>query len=434
MTILIVWLITVLGGGSARADVIFLVPVRLAAIIGTVVLLLLIPKERLRLQRAPLLFAGLAASIIALELIPLPPSIWTSLPGREPYAALSGIADLGAVWRPFTLSPDLTWNALLSLIPPLFFLIAIPVLGRRARNWILMGLLVTILASGFLGLLQVAGGTESPLRYYPISNNTSGIGFFANRNHEAVFLAMGIPLSIWWALKEDAGPRPGRLALAGASILFLLTAALTTQSRTGSLIVLASVVLTAVFALRQNRAGRRGILWIGGSMVVAAALAGVAFTTWAANRQTIEDATGDLRIAILPESIEAMKTFFPVGAGFGAFVDVFPRFESADDLGPNYVNHTHSEVTQIMIEGGVVSVFLLLLVVLWLARAIWRAWRPGESRGSLSAEARLCTILMTFPLVASITDYPLRTPLMASAFAVIAVLLSSAPEMARRRP
>jgi O-antigen ligase len=88
------------------------------------------------------------------------------------------------------------------------------------------------------------------------------------------------------------------------------------------------------------------------------------------------------------------------------------------------MNHTHSELTQIVIEGGVVAILLLLLFLFWYLRATWRAWSAPNAPGI--AEARLCTVLMALPLVASITDYPLRTPLMACAFAAAAAMLAIA--------
>ena len=429
----LVWLVTVAGGGSARADVIYLVPVRLAAVIGIAALLLLIPRERLWLQRAPLLFIGLIALLIGLQLVPLPPAIWTSLPGREPYAALAGIPGFEGLWRPLSLAPDLTWNSLLSLSTPLFFLIAIPVLGRRARGWVLLGLLVTIIASAFLGLLQLAGGTESSLRYYQYVSNTSAVGFFANRNHEAVFLAFGIPIAFWWALQEDDSPRRtrARMIIAAVVTLFLMTAALTTQSRTGAIIVGLALALSALYALRRRGFGKIGLLMVAGGLAVSAALAFAAYKTWAEDRQTLTSAADDLRVQILPESLEALRTYFPAGAGFGAFPQAFMRFESVEDLGPQYVNHTHSEVTQIVIEGGIVSILLFIAWLGWFARAVWSAWR--KRGGAAVSEMQLCTALIILPVLASVTDYPLRTPIMAAALALLAALYSSAAERERSR-
>ena len=68
------------------------------------------------------------------------------------------------------------------------------------------------------------------------------------------------------------------------------------------------------------------------------------------------------------------------------------------------------------------AILLLILFLLWYGRAIWRVWSGPAVRGA--SDAGLCTILMALPLIGSITDYPLRTPLMACAFAGAATILS----------
>jgi len=422
-----VWLVVALGGGSARADVLYLVPVRLVAIAGLATMFLIVPVERLGLGRRPVIFAAALAIIIALELVPLPHGLWTALPGRDLYDRLAAIPEIGALWRPFSLAPDLTWNALLSLIPPLFFLIAVPLLGSRHRRWVLIGLLATILASGMLGLLQIADGPGSSLRWYQYANIEAGTGFFANRNHQAVFLAMGIPLTIWWSLSKSHFRRMEAVLAIGASIiLFLLVAVATSQSRMGLVVVALSLLLSAIYFSRQGRASRRALLWGWGGLLLAGLAAAVGIAMWAGNRLITMSVANDLRIRVLPESLEAIRTFFPAGSGFGTFPMVFPRFESIEDLSPQYVNHTHSELTQIVIEGGVVALLLLALFLFWFAVRCVKAWRRQGRSAEQLAEARLFTILLVLPLVGSITDYPLRAPLMACAFAALAALLHQA--------
>jgi len=420
------WIFACLGGGSARADVPWLVLVRLAALGGLTLLLVLVPLERLRMQRPLLLFAGAVAAVLALQLIPLPPSLWAALPGRDVYGALAAADGVGPVWRPISLSPDLTWNSLLSLIPPLLFILAIPVLGGRVSRRLLTGLWITILLSGLLGLLQMAGGPDSPLRFYQFNNFDSATGFFANRNHQAAFLAMGIPLAAWWAGAPDVSPRLRRAhwLIAGSAVLFLLTAAVMTQSRMGGVLVILSFVLTAALILRGTGLRKATLAALGGGGLAAAGLAAIAFTSWSDSRHGLAMIGEDLRFRVLPETLEAARAFFPVGAGWGSFAQIYPRFESIEDLSPEYLNHTHSELSQIVIEGGIAAILLLIVFLVWYGHAVWRVWSgPG---GRAAADGRLCTILMALPLVGSITDYPLRAPLMACAFAGAAAILSIA--------
>jgi O-antigen ligase len=419
------WLFACVTGGSARPDIPWLLLVRLAAVIGAALLLLTVPWGRLRVQRPLLLFTGAAAAVIAVQLVPLPPAIWAALPGREAYAALTS-ADLGgAVWRPISLAPDLTWNSLLSLLPPLLLILAVPALGGRARRWLLVGLWITILGSGLLGLLQVADGADSALRFYRYTNSDSATGFFANRNHQAAFLAMGIPLAAWWAGRGDAPPRTrrARWMIAGSSVLFLLTAAVMTQSRMGAVVVALALLLTAGFIVRGAGVRRVTLVALAGTGLVAAGLGAMALTTWSDSRADTAMVGEDLRIKVLPETIGAARAFFPVGAGWGSFAPVYPRFESVEDLSPQYLNHAHTEITQIVIEGGIAAILLLILFLGWYVLAVGRAW-SGRGVAHGASDARLCTILMALPLVASITDYPLRTPLMACAFAGAATVLA----------
>jgi len=310
----------------------------------------------------------------------------------------------------------------------------VPVLGTRVSRWLLVGLWITILLSGLLGLLQMAGGPDSPLRFYRINNFDSATGFFANRNHQAAFLAMGIPLAGWWAGRGNIAPRlrRARWLIAGSAVLFLLTAAVMTQSRMGGAVMLLSFLLAAVLIIRGTGLRRGPLAALVAAGLAAAALAAVGLTTWSESRLSLTWAEQDLRFKVLPETVAAAKAFFPVGAGWGSFAQIYPRFESVDDLAPEYLNHTHSELTQIVIEGGVAAILLLLAFLAWYGRAVWRAWSGPD--GYSAAEARLCTVLIALPLVASITDYPLRTPLMACAFAGVATILAIAlREAAARR-
>jgi O-antigen ligase len=432
-TLLVVWLIAVVGGGSARADVLYLVGVRFAAIAGLAVLLLAGRPELVSWRDKPIWFLLLFALFVAIQLVPLPYGLWTSLPGRQIYEQLSMVPEIGRLSRPISLAPDLTWNSLLSVLPPLFFLVAVPMVSQRYRRWLLIGLLVTILLSALLGLLQLAGGPQSNLRWYQFSNTDSASGFFANRNHEAAFLAMGIPLTVWWTLAGGQRQRLlPRLAIAASIIFFLLIAVVTSQSRMGLVVTALSLLLSAVYFVRHVQVPKSVLLGMAAAFVVAGLLTAWALTSWSVGRLSYAGIEDDIRLRILPESLVMLRTFFPWGVGFGAFPNAFTRFESYQDLSPEYVNHTHSELTQILIEGGIVSAILLALALIWCLVAFFRVWRRHAKSADQAAEARLATILITLPLVASITDYPIRAPLMACTLAIAVAILNQAMQALRR--
>ncbi len=136
-----------------------------------------------------------AVALVLLQLIPLPPSVWERLPGRR--TAIEGYAAAGmaAPWLPVSLTPAATWDAGLGLIPPAAMFCAVLTLGAVARRVLALVVLVMAAASVGLGMLQMFGGPDSALRFYGFTNAESGVGFFANRNHQAALLATTLPLA-----------------------------------------------------------------------------------------------------------------------------------------------------------------------------------------------------------------------------------------------
>jgi hypothetical protein len=82
--LVIIWVAAMICGGSARADVYAVVILRLLAILSIGVVLIFGRLDRLAGVRGPIFFTVLLALAIGIQLIPLPPGFWASLPGREP--------------------------------------------------------------------------------------------------------------------------------------------------------------------------------------------------------------------------------------------------------------------------------------------------------------------------------------------------------------
>ena len=115
-----------LMGGSSRPDVQSLVLLRPISVLLGGYALTIISYEQLQLVRIPLLlFLGFAL-LIGLQLAPLPPEIWAELPGRATVAEVSAVMGLGDAWRPLSLAPDRSINALLSLTVPAAALLLSP--------------------------------------------------------------------------------------------------------------------------------------------------------------------------------------------------------------------------------------------------------------------------------------------------------------------
>src|SRR5262249_26333487 len=133
---------------------------------------------------------GLLGAIFAwplLQLIPMPPSLWTGLPGRGQIASAYEAARIPLPWFPISLYPSATWLRLISLLPATAVFLAMLSLERRSRRVVIVLIFVIALASVVLNMLQIMGGENSPL-WFHVRSRDRAIGFFANANHNAAFL------------------------------------------------------------------------------------------------------------------------------------------------------------------------------------------------------------------------------------------------------
>lgn len=421
--------VTMLGGGSARVDVAAVMPVRLAAVGLIAAVLLLAPAERLARARAAMVFVGLCALLVALQLVPLPPAIWSALPGRARYA-FDVQAGFGSVWRPLSLTPDLTVNTLLALLPATAAALWMRIAGQSTRPMVLLVVIACGLLSAVLGLLQLGAGPGTPLRYYAITNPDSAVGLFANRNHNAMLLAIVIPALACWAglggrEMRETGVIKSWIALGAA--IFLLAMAAMTGSRGGLVLAVATSAIGALLywqllsgwrAPKRVRTGGAAARWLPvAGAALALVLAGVLSRTAAFARLLQTDPLDEQRGAWLAPLTEMFRAFFPVGAGFGSFDSIFRGFEPFEMLQTTYLNAAHNDLLQLAIEGGVGGLALLGLFLCWWGMRVFATWRAPLA-GEGAAFARLGSVMTGTMMVASLFDYPLRTPIHAVVFAI----------------
>jgi O-antigen ligase len=130
-----------------------------------------------------------------------------------------------------------------------------------------------------------------------------------------------------------------------------------------------------------------------------------------------------------------LAEFMPVGSGFGSFDPVFRGFEPDSSLDVRFFNHAHNDLLELAISGGAIALLLLAVFVVWWIVRSWAAFRPYRNRARSALVARAGAIMIAILFLASLVDYPLRTPLMAAIFAVAAAWLarSDAPSGAGAR-
>ena len=92
-------------------------------------------------------------------------------------------------------------------------------------------------------------------------------------------------------------------------------------------------------------------------------------------------------------------------------------------LRPAYFNHAYNDWLEIVLDGGLLGLLLIVAALIWFVRrslAVWK-WR-GETGSKLG---QLGSAIIFLIMLASIGDYPARTPI------IMAVLALSAGWLAR---
>ena len=417
-------------GGASRNDVIQLVVLQPIAVICLGIFLISPGAVRWNAIRVPLGLLAAIAGLAAVQLVPLPPAIWASLPGHGQFTSSAQVIGLEAPWRPLSLVPDLTLSSLVGLIVPLAALIGFASVSEQRTRLLLPCLLLGATLSALLGLAQLAGGAGSPLYLFSITNAGSPVGFFSNRNHQAALLVITWPMLALWASTASESRlkdlRQMRRWIAGALAILLLPMILVIGSRAG--VVLGVIGLAAAAVLWRHPSGRERlrdklalpIFAVGAGAVLLAAV--LLSRDEAVQRITGMDSDSEGRLEYLPTLLKMAGDFFPVGSGFGGFDPLYRVYEPHEYLSPSYLNHAHNELMELAIQGGLPGLIILAVFLFWLAARGWAVFR-GQS-GTARDFGRLGFFMVTMLLLASLVDYPLRTPLLGAVFAIATGWLS----------
>ncbi|WP_408587962.1 O-antigen ligase family protein [Novosphingobium sp.] len=386
------------------------------------------------MSRPALIAAAIFLALPLLQLVPLPPSLWHSMPGRGPEIEALSLIGAADRWRPWSMAPDRTLAGVLSSLPPLLMLVMAASLRRRERALLLALASAVALVSLFVGVGQMRGDLFD---FYG-SGNQVILGFQANRNTTADILLVGLlaavtSLRLWNEGRgERIGPAPLLVLVAVLSML-VGVGVFMTGSRAG--IALFALTMPAALALAWPRGagGRKAAL--GAAMVGAIVVVGLGasltlsanqsvtrvVTRFAADHETRPDLWRDTRYAI--------DATMPFGSGVGTFVPVMFAAERLEVVDTKLPNRAHNEYLEYALEGGAFAALAALLLVVLFAVFTVREWRSDAP----FARAQISCALAAFTLVAlhSMVDYPFRSMSMATLIAVMAALLLPPPERSR---
>lgn len=374
-----------------------------------------------------------------MQLVPLPPWIWTRLPNRAWMSAIFDSIGGGRPWMPISVSPSSTWLSVLSLISPLAIFLGTIQLSYRHRRMLSLIILGVGMVGVFLSLTQFAQGPSSSLRFFAITNDAEPVGFFANKNHFAAMVYVLLLFAAAWAIDVAfrTGPWTDRRSFEAVTVIaltasflvlvvLLLTEALA-RSRGGlglTIVALAGIFAMAFMDRRHSPETTPTKMLVGATALsIVLAVQFVLYRIW--DRFTL-DTLHDARVRFARNTIEAAWAYFPFGSGVGSFVPVYGMFEKpADIIEHTYANHAHNDVLELWLESGVVGITIAVFFVIWLvarSRAIWsRSAAAGQDIDRLLARA--ATVVIGLLIAHSFVDYPLRTGAMMAVFAFSCALL-----------
>ena len=375
-----------------------------------------------------------------IQLVPLPPTLWTAVPGRDLAARSQDIAG-GIGWMPLSLNPLRTLLALTALITPL----AVLVIGwsqPRHRlvfvGWIVVGLGI---ATTLLGVTQLGATGQQGTLFGARNPGAILLGTFANRNSTGLFLGFALALA---ALLPAPRPHPALVFGRIAVCIVLLLAIVLTRSRTALALAMLPLAIGGMKAVWWNLrdrgiattphklAGRPLTLILGAFSLIAACTTTLIIVAPEPISQTLErfEAKDDPRRFIWDDASYTAGRYWPVGAGVGSFDDVFQVDESLENLTKRTAGRAHNDYLELAIETGLAG---LVLAALWLVMIGWMSWRARLSSQRWTAWAG-SSFLISIALQ-SITDYPLRNQaiLAFSGFALL-LLARAASNHSRQQP
>jgi len=383
-------------------------------------------------RRWPVLLLALSPLLIALvQLSPLPGEVWAKLPGHDLYPrVLEQVGASTSASRPLSIAPDATAAALLAGLPLSAMLLLGYLCSLPQLRMMLRVVVAVALAEVVLGLVQLAGGDNSPLMLGAFSS--APVGTFGNRNHFANYITMTLYAYLWLAYDgrsaipawgERLSPYVRRAAIWLALGLLLVLGVLMSRSRGALLFGLPLAFLGLGFM--QSTRGHATWNWrltaAVGIAVIAIALALIGFEA-ATSRLTIDDLTSaaGYRGNLARTSLDGALAFWPWGSGWGTYDLAYPRFQPLSITG--YANHAHMDYIEMLFEGGIIFV---VLAVIFLCLAVQRVALLARlaSRRRIDSDSMaciLCGLGLLALLLHSLVEFNMRIP----ANAILGALLA----------
>ena len=309
----------------------------------------------------------------------------------------------------------------------LFFLMAQSFRERVDLGRLVWFLILLCFGVSLLGIIQhsTSEGTIYWLR--ELRSKGEPFGPYVNRNHFAGFveltLPVGLAMLIFRGLRRDLYPLASILTIVPIGALIL------SGSRGGIVSFVFEVAVLSLLA--KTHKGPEGPRF---KAVAIVALAAVALIAWLGAATAIErfsvvrpgEVTIERRFSMSKGALHIFEDHPLKGAGLGALVAVYPRYEILYD--GRLVDHVHNDYMEMLAETGVFG-GLCGLAFLWiLFSEAKRSYITEQGHFSRALHAGAVTALCGI-LLHSFVDFNLHIPANALLFLLQVTLATSAPLM-----
>ena len=222
-------------------------------------------------------------------------------------------------------------------------------------------------------------------------------GFFANPNHFSALLYVSIPFFL-------LSFRNTRLNfISYVMILAIIGFQFVVASAAGVLLSFACVLVSITW-LSEWRILRWGALGVACLFVIAALF----FVPMVLDAELANDLN---RRVFALNTLRAIGDYWALGSGFGTFTLIYPSYEGKTGIFDEVVNHAHNDYLELILEGGIMFVAVLVLFAMaLLLKLIF---------GRIGNQQKVALLGIVFLLLHSLVDFPLRTMAMAVTFSFL---------------
>ncbi|MER8974415.1 O-antigen ligase family protein [Mesorhizobium sp. M0800] len=350
-----------------------------------------------RSPRSALWLLIFAVALAVLQIVPLPAAMFN---GLRPELLLGDSWVGESRFRFISVGVGRTVECLLYLLAAAAFFLAVLRLRAEQVSALLPFFFMGVICNGLAGAIQYSLSDDIAIvGLFPFTINA---GLFANVNHFSALLFVSIPFVVYYGLFR------GHLLSGSFGLIALLLLLLAAGSRAGVLIGLAITVLSVIFLSARSRVSGFSVL------LIFIGLSVYTMSAWTKlDAQALDPAFG--RGEFARTTIEGIKDNWATGVGFGNFQNAYQIYEREGMIFKQYVNHAHNEYLEIAFEGGVPAILLMVGYFVLLFAALVRIRRdPLQKAAFLS---------VSFLLIHSLVDYPLRTAALAITFAYMNAII-----------